>query len=57
MTKKWYQSKALWLGILMVVAAGIEYINGLPVGTTILQAVSGILTIIIRFVTKTSIGR
>jgi len=54
--KKWWTSKAVWLGILMVLAAILEYAAGLPAGTSAVQAISGVLTIIIRFLTNTAIG-
>lgn len=56
MIKKWWMSKTFWLGVLMIVAAAIEYIAGLPAGTSAIQAVSGVLTIIIRFLTNTAIA-
>ena len=54
--KKWWTSKAVWLGILMVLAAILEYAGGLPAGTSVVQAISGVLTIIIRFLTNTAIS-
>lgn len=55
--KKVLTSKTIWLGVLMCVAAIIEYAAGLPAGTSLLQAVSGILTVIIRFLTKDSLTK
>ena len=54
--KNWFKSKANWLGILMILAAILEYYNGLPVGTTIAQFSFGVLTIIIRAFTNTAIS-
>lgn len=54
--KQWYQSKLLWLGVLQIVVAVVEYLAGLPVGTTVVQAVSGILTIVLRLITTQGIG-
>ena len=54
--KSWLKSKTNWLGILMILAAVLEYYNGLPVGTTVAQAAFGVLTIIIRAFTNTSIS-
>ena len=54
--KDWWKSKTIWLGILMIVAAILEYIGGLPAGTTAIQAVSGVLTIIVRFLTNTAVN-
>jgi hypothetical protein len=47
-TKKWYQSKLVWIGILQVVAAVIEFITNQPDGVAIGVLISGILTIILR---------
>ena len=33
-----------------------EYIAGLPAGTTAIQAISGVLTIIVRFLTNTAVN-
>ncbi len=46
--KKWWQSKLLLLGVLQIVGAIAEYLAGLPVGVSIGQVISGILTIILR---------
>ena len=48
-------SKTVWLGVLMVLGAIAEYLAGLPAGTSVAQAISGIFTIIIRFVTSDSL--
>lgn len=48
-------SKTIWVGVLMVLAAIVEYIAGLPAGTSIIQAISGCLTIIVRFLTKDAV--
>lgn len=48
-------SKTVWLGVLMVAAAILEYLNGLPVGTSGSQAIFGCLTILIRFLTNDSL--
>ncbi len=52
---KFLTSKTIWLGVLMILAAIVEYIAGLPSGTSILQAISGCLTIVIRFLTNDSL--
>lgn len=57
MSKKWWKSKTFWLGILMCVAAVAEYLAGLPVGASVVQMISGILTIVVRFVTSQPIGK
>jgi len=54
--KNWYQSKAIWLGVLMILSAIMEYVAGLPAGTSIVQAISGVLTIIVRVVTSIPIS-
>ena len=50
--KKWWTSKTLWLGVLIVAGGIAEYIGGLPAETSIPLMVAGILTIIVRFLTK-----
>ncbi len=50
-------SKTVWLGVLMILAAVIEFIVGLPAGTSWVQVLSGILTILIRFLTNDSLLR
>ncbi len=50
-------SKTVWLGILMIVAALLEYYNGLPAGTSWGQGIFGALTIVIRFLTKDSLTK
>lgn len=52
MVKKWYTSKAVWLGVIMCSAAIGEFLAGLPPTAAITQIVSGILTIVARFVTS-----
>jgi len=54
--KKWYSSKALWLSVLMIAGGVAEYIAGLPVGASISTIAAGIINIIIRFLTNTSIA-
>ncbi len=48
-------SKTVWLGVLMILAAIMEYVAGLPANTSAAQAISGILTIIVRFLTNDSL--
>lgn len=55
--KKWYQSKTVMMGVLLVAFGIAEYIAGLPVGVSIATVVAGILEIILRFVTKAPIGK
>ncbi len=50
-------SKTVWLGILMMGAAIAEYIAGLPAGTSVAQGISGILAILVRFLTKDSLTK
>ena len=50
-SKRWFYSKAIWVGVLMILAAVAEYIAGLPAQATITQAISGVMTIILRIVT------
>lgn len=55
--KHWYTSKLFWLGVLEIAGGIALYIEGLPVETSAITIVSGIITIIFRFVTKTAIGK
>ena len=55
MDKNWYTSKTIWLGVLMILAAICEYIAGLPANTTLIQGISGIMTIIVRTITNTAV--
>lgn len=55
--KKWYMSKSLWLGVLIGLGGIAEYIAGLPVGTSIATTIAGILVIISRAITNTSITK
>ena len=53
--KSFWKSKTFWLGVAMVVGSIAEYINGLPVEVSTAQLVSGILTIVMRFLTNQGI--
>lgn len=55
-SKDFWKSKLFWLGVLQIAAAALEYIAGLPPETSIAQAISGILTIILRFATSQPIS-
>jgi len=55
--KKWYQSKTLWLGVIVVAGGIAEYISGLPAGVSISTMVAGVLGIVIRFLTKEPVGK
>jgi len=50
--KKWWASKTVWLGVLIVAGGIAEYISGLPAGTSIATIFAGILTVIVRFLTN-----
>ncbi len=50
-------SKTVWLGVLMMIAAILEYLAGLPANTSAIQAISGILTILVRFLTNDSLTK
>lgn len=54
-TKKWWHSKSVWLGVLIVAGGVAEFIGGLPVGVAIPTAVAGVLSIIVRFLTNQSL--
>lgn len=48
-------SKTIWIGVLMVVAAIVEFIANAPVTMSTVQLISGILAIVIRFLTNDSL--
>ena len=52
---KVFTSKTILIGILMIVAAIVEFIANAPVTMSTIQLVSGIFAIIIRFVTNDSL--
>lgn len=56
-SKKWYLSKGLWLGVLIIAGGIAEFIAGLPAGVSIPTIISGCLSIVIRFLTNTGITR
>lgn len=56
-TKKWYRSKTLILGILIVAGGIAEYIAGLPAGASIPTIIAGCLSIIVRFLTNQPVGK
>lgn len=55
--KQWWKSKLIWLGLLSVVLAVILEFNLLPIKPDgpIVVAITGLLTIILRFYTTTGI--
>ena len=55
MTKKWWQSKALILGVLVLVGGIADYIAGLPLGISVPTIVAGIAQLVIRFLTNTTL--
>ncbi len=54
---KWYKNKTFWLGILQILVALANYVSNLPRDTSYITAISGILTIIIGFLTKIEPGK
>ncbi|MDP2728996.1 MAG: hypothetical protein Q8O55_00710 [Dehalococcoidales bacterium] len=54
--KNWYQSKQVWLGVVIVAGGIAEYIGGLPAGVSIPTAIAGCLSIIVRFLTNQPIS-
>ena len=56
-TKKWYASKAVWLGVLMVAGGIAEYLVGVEPGASIGTMVAGALTVIVRFLTNSEVTR
>lgn len=56
-TKKWYQSKTLWVNIIAVLAIIIQGVtnNEIIVDTDIQGAILGLVNIILRLVTKVPI--
>lgn len=55
MSKPWWQSKAVWLGVVIVAGGIAEYIAGLPAGASAATIIAGCLSIITRFLTNQSI--
>jgi hypothetical protein len=53
--KKVLTSKTVWLGVFMILAAIAEYLAGIPAGTTFIQGLSGVLAIVVRFLTNDSL--
>jgi len=56
-SKKWYMSKALWLGVLIVAGGIAEYIAGLPTGVSIPTMIAGIISIVVRFLTNQPLSK
>ncbi len=54
--KKFWHSKAFWLGMVVIALGIAEYIAGLPAGATIPTITAGILGVIFRFLTNTAIA-
>ena len=55
-TKKWYCSKSLWLGVIICAGGVAEYLAGLPAEASISTIIAGVMTVIVRFVTKQPIS-
>ena len=55
--KPWFKSRTVWLGVLEIAGGIAEFIAGLPAEASAATIVAGIVTIIIRFLTKQPIGR
>lgn len=53
--KSWYKSKSVILGVLVILGGIAEYIAGLPAGVSASTISVGVLQIIIRFLTNTSL--
>ena len=50
--KKWYTSKAVWLGVLICLGGIAEYVAGLPAGVSISTIAAGAIGVIVRFLTN-----
>lgn len=48
MSKPWWQSKMLWIGILTILGGIAEFIAGLPPSASVATIIAGILNIILR---------
>lgn len=55
--KKWYLSRTVWLGIIVVAGGIAEYIAGLPPGVAISTVIAGALGVIVRFLTNTKVTK
>ncbi len=59
MGKNWWQSRTLWLGVLQILGGSggiIGFISGLPADASLMFILSGIVTIVLRFLTNQPIG-
>ena len=56
-TKKWWTSKSLWLGVFVTLGGIAEYIAGLPPGVSAATMLAGVLAVIVRFLTNQPVGK
>lgn len=57
MEKKWYASKTIWVGVITLVYAILNFTGVVadPLDETTLATVLGILIVVLRFITKEEI--
>lgn len=56
MVKPWWQSKVLWLSVLMILGGIAEYIANLPPGVSIATIIAGVISLILRLFPTTPIA-
>jgi hypothetical protein len=57
MVKPWWQSKTVWLSVLIIAGGIAEFLMGVPVAAGAATIAAGILNIIIRTLTNTSLTK
>ena len=51
-SKSRWKSKGFWLGIIITLGGVAEYLSGLPIEASVSTIVAGVLSVVIRFLTK-----
>ena len=55
--KSWWQSRTIIIGALEIIAGVASFLIELPPETTLTALIAGVLTIILRIVTKIPVGK
>ena len=56
-TKKFWQSKTFWLGVIVCLGGVAEFLAGVEPGASLATVIAGVLTVIVRFLTKTQVTK
>jgi len=56
MNRDWYKSKLVWLAVLQVLISVSEFLSGVKPGTAIITVITGIVTLILKFVSQKAAG-